>query len=650
MNKTININLGGFFFHIDETAYQKLKRYLDSIARSLSDDPQGKNEIIADIEARISELLSERIADARQVVNEGDIDEIIAIMGEPEDYADTEEGYSTSSSSYQRRSNSSKKLFRDGDDKFLGGVAAGIAHYLGIDVIWVRLLFIAFFFGGGFSLLLYIILWILLPEAKTTTEKLQMEGEAVNIDNIEKKIREELGAVTDTIKDGASEVTQKVSEGARAGAKKAKSGFQDFLDALGKILLVFFKVIGKFIGVILILVASLTLISLVIGGFSVGSFGILGLDDNFVQYPPFFYESVLPRWLLAICLFVVIGFPFLILFVLGLRILSSNIKQFSKTTSLTLLGIWLIALFTLIFSGIEFISDRAHDGSKTVKTPIEIAAIDTLRVKMVNNEDLYYQHNFRRRDNQEVVIIDDAKKVYSNYVKVDIKKSNTDTAYLLIRKRSEGKSRSKANANAEELEYYYELTDQTLHLNGYFLSGYKNLFKDEGVTVTMYIPENTVIYLDHSTRNFLYHVDNTTNIYDKEMAAHHFIMSKDGLACTDCTEDEWEKDDNNVFDETSAYLFDSTINDFKAELIVTKETTKSELRKLVRWFKDRKNIDIHFDNSTFFSNGKIKKLMLKVDCNDGYYGNTSKGIVLRNGKHGFIRSYNQDGEASFRIW
>ena len=93
MNKTININLGGFFFHIDENAYQKLKRYLDAISRSLSDDPQGKNEIIADIEARISELLSERITDARQVVNEGDIEEIIAIMGQPEDYSDGEEAY-----------------------------------------------------------------------------------------------------------------------------------------------------------------------------------------------------------------------------------------------------------------------------------------------------------------------------------------------------------------------------------------------------------------------------------------------------------------------------------------------------------------------------------------------------------------------------
>ena len=90
MNKTININLGGFFFHIDERAFEKLRRYLDAISKSLSEDPQGKNEIIADIEARISELLTEKITDERQVVNESDIDDIITIMGQPEDYADTE--------------------------------------------------------------------------------------------------------------------------------------------------------------------------------------------------------------------------------------------------------------------------------------------------------------------------------------------------------------------------------------------------------------------------------------------------------------------------------------------------------------------------------------------------------------------------------
>ena len=139
MNKTININLGGIFFHIDEIAYQKLKLYLDAIRRSLSDDPQGRDEIINDIEHRIGELLSERIKDQRQVVNENDIDEITKIMGKPEDYLVDEEIFEDEPK-YRTRT-SSKKLFRDGDDKFLGGVCSGLAHYLGIDIIWMRIIF-----------------------------------------------------------------------------------------------------------------------------------------------------------------------------------------------------------------------------------------------------------------------------------------------------------------------------------------------------------------------------------------------------------------------------------------------------------------------------------------------------------------------------
>ena len=151
MNKTININLGGIFFHIDEIAYQKMKRYLDAIRRSLSDDPKGRDEIIADIELRIGELLSERIKDARQVVNESDIDEIIAVMGQPEDYMVDEELFVDDAGKSYSRKSSQKKLYRDGEDKFLGGVSSGIAHYFDVDVIWIRIAWLVAAFGFGFG-------------------------------------------------------------------------------------------------------------------------------------------------------------------------------------------------------------------------------------------------------------------------------------------------------------------------------------------------------------------------------------------------------------------------------------------------------------------------------------------------------------------
>jgi phage shock protein PspC (stress-responsive transcriptional regulator) len=550
MNKTININLGGFFFHIDEVAYQKLNRYLASISKSLSDDPQGKNEIIADIEARISELLSEKITDARQVVNEGDIDDIIVIMGQPEDYAEAEESYNDTSYSYKRNNASGKKLFRDGDDKFLGGVASGIAHYFNIDVIWVRLAFIILLFSGV-SPLIYIILWILLPEAKTTAEKLQMEGEPVNIDNIEKKIREEFTNVSDNVRNVANQASEKIKDGANefsekisqtfSGKTKKNNGLQDFLDTLGKIILVFFKVIGKFIGVILVFVAAAVILSLIIGGFSVGSLEFLNLGGDFVHYPPFFYDAVLPKGLLTLFGFLLIGIPFLIIFILGLRILSSSVKKISKAASLTLLGIWLVALLGLIFTGLEFGTSHANYGQTVTKSIINIAQNDTISLKIQNDDTLFYQHNLRRSTRKHEVEVGNKAMVYTNNIKVDVKKSTSNETYLIIQKESRGQNRNKASKNAKKITYNFKIVNNTIVLDAYFLSEFKNLWKDEEVNITLYIPESTTVYFDGSTKNFLYHVDNSTDIYDKEMVNHYFMMTDKTLKCTDCIMEESEE-------------------------------------------------------------------------------------------------------------
>lgn len=546
MNKTININLGGFFFHIDENAYKKLNRYLEAIKKSLSDDPQGKNEIISDIEARISELLSEKITDARQVVNEGDIDEIIKIMGQPEDYIEAEEGYAEKGYAYKKRNTTGKKLFRDGDDKFLGGVASGIAHYLEIDSIWIRLLLIALFFGGGFGFLIYIILWILLPEAKTTAEKLQMEGEPVNIDNIEKKIREEFNSVSGKIKDAAEDVSEKIKNGNyKKTAAKAKSGFQDFLDALGKIILSIFKIIGKFIGVLLILISGAVLISFIIALFSVGSFEFLDFGGDFIHYPPFFYDATLPFWLLTLFTFITAGIPFLIVFILGLRILFSNIKQFSKATSLTLLGVWFVGIFALGFTAIEFGTSKAYDGVNIKKEATYFVANDTIHLKVVNDDTIYYQNELRRRSRHIEVEVDNETKLYSNNIKIDVNKSDSETSYLQIRKKSEGRKRSKANKNAAQMEYKYTIDGNILSLDAFFLSQEKNRTKNEQVFVTLFVPENTTVVFDTSSRNFLYNVENTEDIYDHDMINHYFLMTSEGLDCTDCTSNEDENDSKN---------------------------------------------------------------------------------------------------------
>ena len=126
MNKTVNSNIGGFFFHIDEDAYQKLVRYFDAVKRSLSNS-SGTEEIMKDIEMRVAELLQAKQATDKHIINSKDIDEVIVVMGQPEDYRIDEEASETQS--YTTLNSNRRKLYRDNDNASIGGVCSGLGHY-----------------------------------------------------------------------------------------------------------------------------------------------------------------------------------------------------------------------------------------------------------------------------------------------------------------------------------------------------------------------------------------------------------------------------------------------------------------------------------------------------------------------------------------
>ena len=536
MNKTININLGGIFFHIDEIAYQKLRGYLDSIRRSLSDDPKGRDEIITDIESRIGEILSEKIKDVRQVINEQDIDEVVEVMGKPEDYMVDDEIFNDDSYgnySSQRR----RKLYRDGNDRFLGGVSSGMAHYLNVDVIWIRLGWLIAAFGFGFGFIVYPLLWILLPEANSTAEKLEMEGAEVNITNIEKKIRDEISVASTRVKDGIDEVSDKVKNADyKKYGNRAKSGSQDLVDTLGRVFVTIFMVIGKFIGVLLIIVAVTTILGMLIGMFTLGSLDFIH-DDWLFRNSAIYNNSGLPIWFLSVLTFVLVAIPFFFLFALGLRILSNNTKSIGKTTKLSLLGIWIVTLLVAIFFGTRQIMNSAYDGTATNTQEIFYSKTDTLEIKMVDNKNISNNSVIRRNWQSEIIIDDDnQEKIYSNNIRLNILPSDDGTMYAKVRKMSQGESRKDARENAELMNHSYELNDEELRIDGFFLAELSNRFSEQRVYVDLYLPEGQAVFLDNSTRTFLYDVYNVQNIYDKDMAKHYFLMTQDGFTCLDCDE------------------------------------------------------------------------------------------------------------------
>lgn len=211
MKKTFTINLGGTVFHIDEDAYELLDNYLSNLRIHFSKE-EGAEEIVHDMELRISELFSERLREIREVITIKDVEEIITQMGKPEELSGEceEEGHAS-----ETEEKGPRRLFRDGENKVIGGVCSGIAAYMDWDITMVRLLFLIFgFFMHGFFIIAYIVMWFVVPEATTATERLSMKGIKANVKNIGETVTEGYEKVNDYVQNEQTKSTlQKIGEG-----------------------------------------------------------------------------------------------------------------------------------------------------------------------------------------------------------------------------------------------------------------------------------------------------------------------------------------------------------------------------------------------------------------------------------------------------
>jgi len=195
MKITVSINLGGYSFNIDEDAYAELKRYLKNLELHFAGE-ESSSEILSDIETRMAELFRIKITTFKQVINIEDVKQVISILGTPEDISDKEEPSAHdkfSSPGYHR-------MYRDPDHRIIGGVCAGMGAYWNIDPIIIRIIFVALALAGGLGVLVYLILYIVLPEAKSTAQKIEMKGNPVNIHNIKESVKKEFDSVRKNIK------------------------------------------------------------------------------------------------------------------------------------------------------------------------------------------------------------------------------------------------------------------------------------------------------------------------------------------------------------------------------------------------------------------------------------------------------------------
>jgi phage shock protein PspC (stress-responsive transcriptional regulator) len=195
MKITVSINLGGYSFNIDEDAYSELKRYLKNLELHFAGE-ESSAEILSDIEARMAELFRTKITGYKQVINMNDVQQVISVLGTPEDISENgapSAGEKFSTPGYHR-------MYRDPDHRIIGGVCAGMGAYWDMEPWIIRVIFIVLAMMGGLGILVYLILYIVLPEAKTTTQKIEMKGAPVNIHNITESVKKEFDNVRKNMK------------------------------------------------------------------------------------------------------------------------------------------------------------------------------------------------------------------------------------------------------------------------------------------------------------------------------------------------------------------------------------------------------------------------------------------------------------------
>jgi phage shock protein PspC (stress-responsive transcriptional regulator) len=528
------MNLSGIIFHIEEDAYDKLNKYLSTIKRYFS-TTEGRDEIMGDIESRIAEMLQEKVSNAKQAVLLADVESIIAVMGKPEDFAAENEQQESKQQSAQSEYTYKRRLFRDPDDRILGGVCSGIANYFDIDPIWIRGIFaIAFFvFGSGF--LLYAILWMIMPLAKTTAEKLQMRGEKVDINNIGKAVNEEFTYVKKRMDRFGEEISSPANKERFRETTRSAGHF------LGAALTSALKLAAKIFAIIALIISIILLTGLMAAIFGKGNFMVFDADST-IRFSIYeFAASVLPLGissemvLTTMILFFGIPLSFIIYSVVKFLF---GIKERNKIVNYAASILWLTGIALMVYIGIQVGTDFSTEAF--VKKNVNIIQPENKKLYLdINSSDantFYIHHRGSRiRLDNWTLISKEGNHYRLGYPRMDIVASETDSFQLVIIKSANGPDKKEASILAKNISYETIQKDSLLLFNGYFDIGEDDKFRAQQVKIVLKVPINKSIYLSRRMEKIIFDIDNVTNTLDRDMVNRSWIMTPQGLECLDCT-------------------------------------------------------------------------------------------------------------------
>jgi phage shock protein PspC (stress-responsive transcriptional regulator) len=516
MNKTVNINLAGMVFHVNEDAFKILKNYLNTLKNHFKNE-ESADEILKDIESRIAELLTGRI-NKKQTISITDVKEVITVMGEPSQYDDEIEQEKSQEQQHKEedlRKGKRRKVFRDEEGRMIGGVCSGMANYFDINVFWCRIIFffLLFIIGPG-APFVYLMLWIAIPSAKTTAEKLEMKGEKVNINNIEKNIKDELNIIENKILDADKKYTKEIFG--------ANSFFRKIVDFCIRVITGIFKFAGSCFGIFCILFGGVLLIVIF-------SFVFSGAEILFQNHPMVehvysnFFNNKSATWL---SLF--IGIPMVAIILFGLRLVNNTKIHINYKIGIFVL--WIISLFFLLNSAKDISIEFQEKAKNTIIENI-ITESDTLYLSMNDvNRGLVKTIPGLIPQFKVTPFEDNLIGIGMQLVVVKSKNGNFNLIKEVI---ARGKNKQIAKERTEEVSFEFILEDDNLIFDDFFTISTQK-WRMQELDLTLEIPVGMVVFLDHSLEDLIYDIKNVHNMWDYDMLGNYWRMEKEGLTCISC--------------------------------------------------------------------------------------------------------------------
>ncbi|MEO7446390.1 MAG: PspC domain-containing protein [Ferruginibacter sp.] len=707
MKQVININFQGRVVPIEVTAFDSLKQYTDSLNRYFANE-EGKDEIINDIENRIGELFQERIKEGATCITDDDVNAIIRSMGRPEDFESQDAtagdrpqpGPSNTYSSYT--GSSAKRLFRDENDKVIGGVCSGLANYFGIDVVVIRIIFVILMVTGGIgfltylilwiavpstastviggvrkklyrdmddkflggvcsgianyfginvwiprvlfllpflgfvarwndmdfshflrlgfspgSVIVYIILWLVLPEAHTTAEKLEMKGEKVDMNSIKNSVMEEMKGVQQRAERFGREAKTLASERGKAFGSDVNTVARRGGRSLGDIIVLLLKIFAYF-------VLGMFGIALLVGLCALGVFaiGIFPMKDFLLT----------EGWQNALAwgtLIFFIATPIIGILTWVIRRLA-KVKTNRRMMRLSFTGLWILGWACFIF----LLASVSRDFSTLNNLhEEEIQLVDTGMQKLELTADAPYKNYYRNRwFRMEPFEGFEDDTAYVRNVTIHIIKSPNDSFRVTMMKMVNGRKRNYADTLAELMEFNVVQRDSTLLLDRGIPINKHDKFRNQRVVLTVYVPVGKQIRVDKSVgwgHNVKFsgpwNNGDDWNIEFEDLEEGwdegvDYIMQADGLYTLDGKaanswkhnsknrRDNYNSNDNDDNSDVNTYRFDSTskirlksLDSLKSQIKLEQRRTKDSLEKVKeRIEKQLEKIDDNADGGTAF--------------------------------------------------